>query len=143
MGWRLYSFRTLRALPKEAFSGQARGGPGGAQTQARSDPGHLLLELVGQEQELAPREPPDVELAEVLELVVDLLLGDPGPPPDTEDEDGGSGTGVIWTGKVLEDEQKDRRAFPPFPLTTCAQFENPERDGRKGRVWGWERRRRE
>lgn len=85
---------------------------------SRSEPGHLLLELVGQEQELAPREPPDVKLAEVLELAVDLLLGDPGPLPDTEDEDGRSGTGVIRTRKVLEDGEKNGRDFPPFLLTT-------------------------
>lgn len=67
---------------------------------------HLLLELVGQEQELVPREAPDIEFAETVELTIDLLLADPRPPPDTEDEDGGPDTGVIWTRKVLEDRER-------------------------------------
>lgn len=125
--------RTLRALPKgvcsgrcagaagprlQAAAGKERGGGGEGQGQHSWHPGHLLLELVGQEQELVPREPPDVELAEVLELEVDLLLAEPGPPADAEDEDGRSDTGVIRAGKVLEDKEKNRRRFPPFLLTT-------------------------
>ena len=81
-------------------------------------PGHLLLELIGQEQELVLRESPDIELAEILELAVDLLLADPRPPADAEDEDGGSDTGIIGARKVLEDKEKDRRRFPPMLLTT-------------------------
>lgn len=71
-----------------------------------------------------------------MELAVDLLLADPRPPPDAEQEDGGSDTGVIWTRKVLEDRKKSRRKFPPFLLMT-PQSENPEREARKGSIWGW------
>lgn len=65
-------------------------------------PGHLLLKLIGQEQELASSESPDIELAEILELSVDLLLAGPGPPPNSEDEDGRPNTGIIWARKILE-----------------------------------------
>lgn len=106
--------------------------------QGRGDswePRHLLLKLVGQQQELAPREPPDVEFAEILKLPVDLLLAEPRPPPDTEDEDGRADTRVIGTRKILEDREESSRDFPRFLLTTY-QCENSERDTRKGSVWG-------
>lgn len=83
--------------------------------------GHLLLKLIGQEQELAPCESPDIEFAEILELTVYLLLTEPRPPPDTEDEDGRSDTGIIWTRKILEDRE-NKRDFPPFLLTTYPLF---------------------
>lgn len=92
-----------------------------------------ILELIGQEQELAPCESPDIEFAEVLELAIHLLLADLRPPPDSEDEDGGPDTGVIWTRKILENRE-NRRGFPPF-LLTC--FANPERETRQGCIWGW------
>lgn len=79
---------------------------------------HLLLKLIGQEQELAPCESPDIEFAEILELTIYLLLTDPRPPPDTEDEDGRSDAGIIWTRKILEDREKNRRDSPLFLLTT-------------------------
>lgn len=56
----------------------------------------LLLKLIGQEQELASSEPPDIELAESLELMVDLVLPQPRPPLDGEDEHRRADTGVIW-----------------------------------------------
>lgn len=59
-----------------------------------------ILKLIGQEQELASSEPPDIELAEILELTVDLVLADPRPPPDGEDEHRRADTGVIWARKV-------------------------------------------
>lgn len=40
--------------------------------------------------------------------MVDLLLADPGPPFDAEDEDGRSDTGIIWTRKILENMQNTR-----------------------------------
>lgn len=65
-----------------------------------------ILKLVGQEQELAPCQSPDVEFAEILKLAVDLLLADPTPAPDTQDEDGRSDAGIIWTRKILEDRER-------------------------------------
>lgn len=59
-----------------------------------------ILKRIGQEQELASSEPPDIELAEILELTVDLALADPRPPPDRENEHRRADTGVIWARKV-------------------------------------------
>lgn len=67
---------------------------------------HLLLKLIGQEQELASSEPPDIELAEILELTVNLVLADPRPPPDGEDEHRRADTRVIWARKVLKKKTK-------------------------------------
>lgn len=67
---------------------------------------HLLLKRIGQEQELASSEPPDIELAEILELTVDLALADPRPPPDRENEHRRADTGVIWARKVLQNKTK-------------------------------------
>lgn len=47
-----------------------------------------VLELLSQEQELAPGELLDIELAETLKLMIDLLLADPRLPPDAWEEDG-------------------------------------------------------
>lgn len=44
---------------------------------------------------MAPHQSPDIKLAEVLKLAVDLLLADPGPPLDGDNEDGRADTGVI------------------------------------------------
>ena len=99
----------LQDAPRAAKRGlgQGRGGracsPGAG---ASREPRHLLLELIGHEQELALREPPHIKLAEVLKLAVDLLLTDPRPPPDGEDEDGGADAGGVWACKVLEDREK-------------------------------------
>lgn len=38
------------------------------------------------------------------------------PLPDAKEENGRSDTGVIWTGKVLEDREKNRGDFLPFGL---------------------------
>lgn len=59
-----------------------------------------ILKLIGQEQELASSEPPDIELAEILELTVDLLLAHPRPPLDGEDEYRRADAGVIGTRKI-------------------------------------------
>jgi len=87
--------------------------PGGG---AGREPRHLLLELIGHEQELAPREPPDVKFAEVLKLAVDLLLADPRPLPDGEDEDGGADARGVWARKVLEDREGKQKRFPTAPM---------------------------
>lgn len=103
-------------LPREG-RGQGCGGrvcsPGG---RAGREPRHLLLELIGHEQELALREPPHIKLAEVLKLAVDLLLTDPRPPPDGEDEDGGADAGGVWACKVLEDREEKQKRFPTAPM---------------------------
>lgn len=75
-----------------------------------------VLELIGHEQELAPREPPDVKFAEVLKLAVDLLLADPRPLPDGEDEDGGADARGVWARKVLEDREGKQKRFPTAPM---------------------------
>lgn len=59
-----------------------------------------ILKLIGQEQELASSEPPDIKLAEILELTVDLVLTHPGPPLDSEDEYRRADTGVVWARKI-------------------------------------------
>lgn len=82
------------------------------------EPRHLLLKLIGQEQELAPRESPHIELAEILKLPIDLLLADLRPPPDMKEEDGRSDTGAIWTRKILEGREKNRGDFLQFLQTT-------------------------
>lgn len=70
--------------------------------------GYLLLKLIGQEQELASGEAPDIELAEVLEFTVDLLLADPRPPPDGEDQHRRADTGVIGARKILGKQNRER-----------------------------------
>lgn len=70
---------------------------------------HLLLKLIGQKQELASCESPDIKLAEVLKLTIHLLLTDAGPPLDTEDEDGGPETWVIRTREVLRGVKRRKR----------------------------------
>lgn len=67
---------------------------------------HLLLKLIGQEQKLASSEPPDIKLAEILELTVDLVLADPRPPPDGKDKHRRADTGVIRARKVLKNKTK-------------------------------------
>lgn len=79
---------------------------------------HLLLKLIGQEQELASSEPPDIELAEILELTVDLVLADPRPPPDGEDEHRRADTRVIWARKVLK-KKKQEKFFIVLTETSC------------------------
>lgn len=83
---------------------------------------HLLLKLIGQEQKLASSEPPDIKLAEILELTVDLVLADPRPPPDSKDEHRRADTGVIRARKVLKNKTK-------FLLTLHAT-ENTKEPGR-------------
>lgn len=79
------------------------------------DRGHPLLKLIGQEQELAPGESPDVKFAEILKLAVDLLLADLGPPPDPEDEGGGADAGVVRTREILRDRQRgEQESFSQF-----------------------------
>ena len=102
-------------LPREG-RGQGHGGRAcSLGAGAGREPRHLLLELIGHEQELAPREPPDVECAEVLKLAVDLLLADPWPLPDGEDEDGGADARGVWARKVLEDREEKQKRFPTAP----------------------------
>ena len=102
-------------LPREG-RGQGHGGRAcSLGAGAGREPRHLLLELIGHEQELAPREPPDVEFAEVLKLAVDLLLADPWPLPDGEDEDGGADARGVWACKVLEDREEKQKRFPTAP----------------------------
>lgn len=132
---------TPRAAERRVLGSDPRAAPptpsrfrGAAGRQAGSEPGHLLLELVGQEQELVPREAPDVESAETVELTVDLLLADPRPPPDTEDEDGRPDARIIGAGEILEDREQQRK-LPTIPADSPPS-ENPERETRKGSVWG-------
>lgn len=62
---------------------------------------------------MAPHQSPDIKLAEVLKLAVDLLLADPGPPLDGDNEDGRADTGVIGTRKILEDREENRFSTVP------------------------------
>lgn len=84
--------------------------PEGREAGRREGPGlgYLLLKLIGQEQELASGEAPDIELAEVLEFTVDLLLADPRPPPDGEDQHRRADTGVIGARKILGKQNRER-----------------------------------
>lgn len=95
MGWSRYSFRMLRAL-WDRMAGLRPAGLGEGPGEQDRDQ-HLLLKLVGQEQELATCQAAYVKLAEALEHSIDLLLADPRPLLDTEDEDGWADAGVIWT----------------------------------------------
>jgi hypothetical protein len=93
-------------------------GDGGRGTGAgglRTEPRYLLLKLIGQEQELALSEPPDIELAEILELTIDLLLTGPRPPPNSEDEDRRPDAGIVWARKILQN-MKNKRDFSQFLL---------------------------
>lgn len=71
--------------------------------------------------------------------MVDLLLADPGPPFDAEDEDGRSDTGIIWTRKILENMQ-NTRDFPQCFLTSYPVRRSQEKLGKAllGVGWGGE-----